>query len=128
MRPDAGLDGRRRIDVEEPAQGDIARHVLEDRADADSLFFLSFNGNNRSLTLNPKHPRGKEIVRASRKTADVLLEHFGPDVIELLGFAYPRCGRSTRAWCSRASRDSARTGPTATTRATNRSRRRWQAP
>src|SRR5215831_14087950 len=77
------------IKVEEPAQGDIARHVLKDRPDADSLFFLSFNGNKRSLTLNLKHPRGKEIFRALLKTADVLLENFGPGVIERLGFGYP---------------------------------------
>jgi formyl-CoA transferase len=77
------------IKVEEPAQGDVARHVLKDRPDADSLFFLSFNGNKRSLTLNLKHPRGKEVFRALLKTADVLLENFGPGVIERLGFGYP---------------------------------------
>jgi formyl-CoA transferase len=77
------------IKVEEPDKGDPARHTLKDRADADSLFFLSFNGNKRSLTLNLKHPRGKEIFRALLKTADVLLENFGPGVIERLGFGYP---------------------------------------
>src|SRR5262249_37087896 len=51
------------IKVEEPEKGDVARHVLKDRADVDSLFFVSFNGNKRSLTLNLKAPRGKEIFR-----------------------------------------------------------------
>jgi formyl-CoA transferase len=77
------------IKVEEPGQGDPARHTLKDRADADSLFFLSFNANKRSLTLNLKHPGGKEAFRALLKTADVLLENFGPGVIERLGFGYP---------------------------------------
>jgi len=77
------------IKVEEPDKGDPARHSLQDRPDADSLFFLSFNGNKRSLTLNLKHERGKEIFRALLKTADVLLENFGPGVIERLGFGYP---------------------------------------
>ncbi len=77
------------IKVEEPDKGDPARHSLQDRPDADSLFFLSFNGNKRSLTLNLKHARGKEIFRALLKTADVLLENFGPGVIERLGFGYP---------------------------------------
>jgi formyl-CoA transferase len=77
------------IKVEEPAQGDVARQVLKDRPDADSLFFLSFNANKRSLTLNLKHPRGKEVFRTLLKTADVLLENFGPGVIERLGFGYP---------------------------------------
>ena len=77
------------IKVEEPERGDPARHTLKDRPDADSLFFLSFNANKRSLTVNLKHPRGKEVFRALLKTADVLLENFGPGVIERLGFGYP---------------------------------------
>ena len=77
------------IKVEEPDKGDPARNVLKDRADADSLFFLSFNANKRSLTLNLKKPRGKEVFRTLLKTADVLLENFGPGVIERLGFGYP---------------------------------------
>jgi formyl-CoA transferase len=76
------------IKVEEPERGDAARHVLRDRPDADSLFFLSFNANKRSLPLNLKHPRGKDVFRALLKTADVVLENFGPGVMERLGFGY----------------------------------------
>jgi formyl-CoA transferase len=76
------------IKVEEPGKGDVARQTLRDRADADSLFFLSFNANKRSFTLNLKHERGKEVFRKLLKTADVLLENFGPGVIERLGFGY----------------------------------------
>jgi formyl-CoA transferase len=76
------------IKVEEPDRGDIARHTLKDRPDADSLFFLSFNANKRSLTLNLKHPRGKDVFRALLAKADVLLENFGPGVIDRLGFGY----------------------------------------
>src|SRR5712692_399386 len=77
------------IKVEEPDKGDPARHVLNDRPNQDSLFFLSFNGNKRSLTLNLKSPRGKDVFRALLKTADVVLENFGPGVLERLGFGYP---------------------------------------
>jgi formyl-CoA transferase len=77
------------IKVEEPDRGDPARHTHRDRPDADSLFYLSFNANKRSLTLNLKNPRGKDVFRTLLKTADVLLENFGPGVIERLGFAYP---------------------------------------
>jgi len=77
------------IKVEEPEKGDPARNVLRDRPDADSLFYLSFNANKRSLTLNLKHPRAKEVFRRLLRTADVLLENFGPGVIERLGFGYP---------------------------------------
>jgi len=77
------------VKVEEPGKGDVARQVLNDRKDADSLFFLSFNGNKRSLTLNLKHVRGKEVFRKLLGTADVLLENFGPGVLDRLGFDYP---------------------------------------
>src|SRR5688572_24512817 len=74
------------IKVEEPDKGDVARHTLKDRPDADALFFLAFNANKRSLTLNLKHAQGKEAFRRLLQTADVLLENFGPGVIDRLGF------------------------------------------
>src|SRR6266513_5676673 len=77
------------IKVEEPGKGDPARHMLKDRADADSLFFVAFNANKRSLPIDLKSPRGKEVFRALLKTADVLLENFGPGVLDRLGFGYP---------------------------------------
>ena len=78
------------IKVEEPGRGDVARYSQKDkdRPDADALFFLSFNANKRSLTLNLKHAGGQDAFRALLKTADVLLENFGPGVIERLGFGY----------------------------------------
>ena len=76
------------IKVEEPGRGDIARSTLKDRPDADALFFLAFNANKRSLTLNLKDERAKAVFRKLLKTADVLLENFGPGVIERLGFGY----------------------------------------
>src|SRR5215510_97964 len=76
------------IKVEEPGKGDIARTSLSDRPDWDSLFFLTFNANKRSLTLNLKSPSGKEIFRRLIKTGDVLLENFGPRVLDRLGFHY----------------------------------------
>jgi formyl-CoA transferase len=77
------------IKVEDPDKGDPARTTLKDRPDQDSLFYLSFNSNKRSLPINLKHPRGKDVFRALVKTADVLLENFGPGVMERLGFGWP---------------------------------------
>jgi formyl-CoA transferase len=76
------------IKVEEPGRGDIARHTLRDRPDSDSLFYLSFNANKRSLPLNLKAPRGKEVFGRLLERADVLLENFGPGVLDRLGFGY----------------------------------------
>jgi len=77
------------VKVEEPGRGDVARYSQKDRPDADALFFLAFNANKRSLTLNLKHSGAGEVFRALLRTADVLLENFGPGVIERLGFGYP---------------------------------------
>ncbi len=76
------------IKVEEPEKGDIARTSLSDRPDVDSLFFLTFNANKRSLTLNLKSEQGKAVFRKLIKTGDVLLENFGPGVLARLGFDY----------------------------------------
>jgi formyl-CoA transferase len=78
------------IKVEEPGRGDVARYSQRDAShpNADALFFLAFNANKRSLTLNLKHARGQEVFRALLKSADVLLENFGPGVIERLGFGW----------------------------------------
>ncbi|HEV8715312.1 MAG TPA: formyl-CoA transferase [Candidatus Binatia bacterium] len=76
------------IKVEEPGKGDIARTSLSDRPEWDSLFFLTFNANKRSVTLNLKSPSGKEIFGKLIKTGDVLLENFGPGVLDRLGFSY----------------------------------------
>ncbi len=78
------------IKVEEPGKGDVARTSLGDQPGADSLFFLTFNANKRSLTVNLKSARGKEVFSKLIKTGDVLLENFGPGVLDRLGFAYPK--------------------------------------
>ena len=76
------------IKLEEPKGGDVARRNMRDRADSDSLFFLLFNANKRSLTLNLKTGRGKELFRQLIAKSDVLLENFGPGALDRLGFGY----------------------------------------
>jgi len=52
--------------------------------------FLDLNRNKKSLTLNLKSPRGKEIFFALAKTAAIIVEGFRPGVVERLGLDYPR--------------------------------------
>jgi formyl-CoA transferase len=76
------------IKLEEPKGGDVARRNMRDRKDSDSLFFLLFNANKKSLTLNLKTGRGKELFRELITRSDVLLENFGPGALDRLGFGY----------------------------------------
>ncbi len=76
------------IKLEEPRGGDVARRNMRDKPDSDSLFFLLFNANKRSLTLNLKTGRGKELFRRLISKSDVLLENFGPGALDRLGFGY----------------------------------------
>jgi formyl-CoA transferase len=50
------------IKVERPGVGDITRTQLRDVKGADSLYFTMLNHNKRSITIDSKHPKGKEIL------------------------------------------------------------------
>src|ERR1700724_3261641 len=50
------------IKVERPGVGDITRGQLRDVKGQDSLYFTMLNGNKRSITIDSKHPKGKEIL------------------------------------------------------------------
>ncbi len=83
-----GFLGADVIKLEEPKGGDVARRNMRDRPDTDSLFFLLFNANKKSLTLNLKTGRGKELFRELLGKSDVLLENFGPGALDRLGFGF----------------------------------------
>src|ERR1051326_5915790 len=76
------------IKIEEPKHGDVARTVHLEKPGTDSLFFLLFNANKRSLTLNLKTEDGKRLFRQVVAKSDVLLENFGPGALDRLGLGY----------------------------------------
>ncbi len=78
------------IKVELPGRGDITRQQLRDIPDVDSLYFAMLNGNKRSLTLNTKTPQGKAIFTKLVETCDVLVENFGPGVLDRQGFPWEK--------------------------------------
>jgi formyl-CoA transferase len=83
-----GFLGADVIKLEEPKGGDIARRNMRDRPDSDSLFFLLFNANKRSLTLNLKSEEGKRLFREVIARSDVLVENFGPGALDRLGLGW----------------------------------------
>jgi formyl-CoA transferase len=76
------------IKLEEPRAGDVARTVHADVKGSDSLFFLLFNANKKSLTLNLKTEEGKRLFKEVVKQSDVLIENFGPGAMERLGLGW----------------------------------------
>jgi formyl-CoA transferase len=83
-----GFLGADVIKLEEPKAGDVARTVHADKKNSDSLFFLLFNANKRSLTLNLKTDEGKRLFKEVIKQSDVLIENFGPGAMERLGLGW----------------------------------------
>jgi formyl-CoA transferase len=77
------------VKLEAPT-GDITRKQLRDLPDVDSLYFTMLNCNKRSITLNMKSERGKELFTELVKRADVLVENFGPGAVDRMGFSWER--------------------------------------
>lgn len=72
----------------EPPTGDVTRGQLRDVPDADSLYFTMLNCNKRSITVNMKSEAGREIFTELLKQCDVVMENFGPGVLDRLGFPW----------------------------------------
>jgi formyl-CoA transferase len=78
------------IKVERPGAGDATRGQLRDLPDVDSLYFTMLNHNKRSITLNSKQPRGKDVMERLIKSCDVLVENFAPGALDRMGFPWER--------------------------------------
>jgi len=76
------------LKVERVDGGDITRRQLRDIPNADALYFTQLNSNKKSLALNTKTPKGKEILEKLIRTADVLVENFGPGAMDRMGFTW----------------------------------------
>ncbi len=75
------------IKVERPGVGDITRGQLRD-VKGDSLYFTMLNGNKRSITIDSKHAKGKEILERLIKHCDVLVENFAPGALDRMGLTW----------------------------------------
>ena len=83
-----GFLGADVVKLEPPGRGDITRGQLRDLPDVDSLYFTMLNCNKRSITLNLKSEQGKTIFAELLRTSDVVVENFGPGVLDRLGFPW----------------------------------------
>jgi formyl-CoA transferase len=78
------------IKVERPGEGDATRGQLRDIPDADSLYFTMLNHNKRSVCIDTKKPKGKQVLEALIRHCDVLVENFAPGALERMGFSWER--------------------------------------
>jgi formyl-CoA transferase len=76
------------IKVERPGTGDPTRGQLRDIPGADSLYFTMLNHNKRSITLDTKSDKGKEVLTRLVETCDVLVENFAPGALARMGFGW----------------------------------------
>lgn len=75
------------IKIEQPGTGDEARDFGPFKNNF-SLYFMSVNRGKKSVTLNLKSPRGKELFLELVKGSDILVENFRPGTMEKLGLDY----------------------------------------
>jgi formyl-CoA transferase len=77
------------IKFENPA-GDATRGQLRDVPNADSLYFTMLNCNKRSITVNMKSAEGKQVFVDLLQKSDILMENFGPGVLDRFGFTWEK--------------------------------------
>jgi alpha-methylacyl-CoA racemase len=82
------------VKVEDTGMGDYIRwsppHYDGAHESARSALFLALNRNKRSIRLDLKHERGREVLLRLVREADVVLESFRPGVLDRLGVGYER--------------------------------------
>src|SRR5271165_2238798 len=69
--------------VENPKGGEAGRTGF-----GDAYYFMMYNANKRSVTINLKSDRGLALVKQMVTKADVFAENFAPGAVERLGLGY----------------------------------------
>ncbi len=74
----------------EPPKGDWMRHWAYGNLypGGESISFVCFNRNKRSIAIDLKTPKGKEIARKIISQSDIVVENFRPGVMDRLGLGY----------------------------------------
>jgi CoA:oxalate CoA-transferase len=75
------------IKVEDSQKGDMARNNGPFIKDLSS-YFLSVNRGKKSMTLNLRHEKAKEIIKKLLPKIDILLENFRPGIMHKMGLEY----------------------------------------
>jgi formyl-CoA transferase len=76
------------VKVEEPGVGDRTRTERATSPNVDSFYYLVFNANKRSVSLNLKSAKGTGIFKRLAALSDVVIENYGPGRMEMFGLGY----------------------------------------
>ncbi len=98
------------IKLEQPETGDESRNFGPFK-NGFSLYFMSVNRGKKSLTLNLRTPRGKEIFMDLVNRSDILVENFRPGVMTKLGLDYQTLKKSNPSLIYAACSGFGQTGP-----------------
>ena len=85
MLGDMGADV---IKVEKPNGGDDARRMGPPFIEGESAAFLGINRNKRSIVVDLRADRGRELARRMARESDILVQNFRPGAIERMGLGY----------------------------------------
>jgi CoA:oxalate CoA-transferase len=80
------------VKVELPGVGDQSRYIPISPAESRSGYFEGCNRGKRSLTLDLRHPRGREVFLKLTDQADVVISNFRPGTMEEWGLGYDVLG------------------------------------
>jgi crotonobetainyl-CoA:carnitine CoA-transferase CaiB-like acyl-CoA transferase len=89
------------IKIEQPVTGDDSRRMAP-KVNGESYPFAMPNRSKRSISLDLKTDRGREIMLELVRDADVVIENFRPGVVKRLGIDYQalRAVRADVIYCS----------------------------
>jgi len=75
------------IKIERPGNGDDSR-AFGPFLEGESLYFMSLNRNKKSVVLDLRLEKGKELFKKLVEVSDVVVENFRPGVMDKLGLGY----------------------------------------
>ena len=76
------------VKVEPPGRGEPGRLAASEDGKTDAYYFMLLNANKRGVTVNLKSEEGLAIIKKMVLEADIMIENFGPGVIDKLGLGY----------------------------------------
>ena len=76
------------LKIEQPNVGDMSRRIGPHFLGGESAYYLNFNRNKKSVTIDLRTPKGREVCHRLVAVSDVVFDAFRPSVLERLGLDY----------------------------------------